>query len=176
MAPTILVKVRLIKKYMGILSKRNSQKKNEIIISQQMEDRIIKANLLFASKNYSECAKAYREILNEFGDLTYVLPESYEIIKKMIKVSYEMGTKDEAYKYIALLALTERSKANMNDFVFTVAKISFDANDLDFARGFIKASYYSSDGAYFYSSESKKYLQFVGIEDNRTFDDYCQDY
>lgn len=64
----------------------------------------------------------------------------------------------------------------MNDFVFTVAKISFDANDLDFARGFIKASYYSSDGAYFYSSESKKYLQFVGIEDNRTFDDYCQDY
>lgn len=161
---------------MGILNKHFKKCKSESLLTQQTRDKIIKANFLFDNQKYSDCAKVYSEILNELADLSFVLPETYEIIKRMINVSYELGAKDNAYMYIALLALTERSKANLCDYVFTVAKISYEANDIDFAKGFIQASYYSTDGAYFCSPESKELLHLVGINDNRTFDDYSQDY
>lgn len=159
---------------MGILNKR--QKAKEPLISKQLKDKIIKADFLFDSKDYAQCIKFYHEILDEFGNAAFKMSETYEILKKLIKVSYEIGMKDKAYMYIGLLALVDRSKKNLNDYVFTVAKIAYDAKDFEFAKGFIMASYYSTDGAYFYLPEMKELLQFVGIKDNRTFDDYSQEY
>lgn len=161
---------------MGILNKFGMKSKSKPWVSKQMNEEIVKANLLFNNKSYSDCLKAYRKILEGFSDSVFDLPESYEIIKNMIQASYEIGKKENAYMYIALLALTKIAKLNINEYIFTVAKISFDAKDYDYSRGFIKAAYYSTDGAYFCLPESKVMLQFVGIEDNRTFDDYSQEY
>lgn len=161
---------------MGILNKLGIKNKSELLISKQTNVEIVKANLLFNNKSYSECLKAYRKILEGFSDSVFDFPESYEIIKNMIQASYETREKENAYMYIALLALTKRAKLNTNEYIFTVAKISFDAKDYDYSRGLIKAAYYSTDGAYFCSPESKDMLRFVGIEDNRTFDDYSQEY
>ena len=161
---------------MGILNKLGMKIEPDLSVSKQIKDKIAKANLLFNNMHYSESLEVYRDILEEFSDAVFDFSESYEIIKNMIHASYETGAKENAYMYIALLALTKRSKLNINEYIFTVAKIAFDAKDYDYSRGFIKAAYYSTDGAYFCSPESKVMLQFVGIEDNRTFDDYSQEY
>lgn len=160
---------------MGILNK-HIQKKNESIISDCIKEKIAEADCLYNNGDCFGCMKMYREILCSFSDLAFSLPEAYEIIKKLAKISYQIDAKEDAYMYIALLALTERSKANINDYIYNVAQIAYDATDESFAKGLIKASYYSTDGAYFSSLDSKKFLKCVGIEDDRTFEDYSQDY
>lgn len=160
---------------MGILN--NVFKKNDQINSSDLfKDEINKVNCLFESNQFEKCISLCETILNEMNDLVYSTQEGCLIIEMLIKSNYKINKRDEAYRYIALLALSKYSVNNMKEYLFNIISISFEAEDFDLAKGYIKALYYSSDGAYFCYPERKKYLNLVGIVDDRTFDDYCQDY
>lgn len=171
----MVVTDRLIKKYMGILNNM-FKKKIQTNSSCLFTDEKNKANCLYESGLFEECISLCKTVIDEMNELVYSTQEGYLIIEMLIKSNYRINKKDEAYRYIAMLALSKYSINHMEEYLFKIASISFEAGDNDLAKGYIRALYYFSDGAYFCYPTRKKYLDFVGIVDDRTFEDYCQDY
>lgn len=174
MDQTTLVKDNLIKKYMGILNKKSSKnEKSQSLFNSEEKEYV---NQLTKNGQHSEGLEYLDNLFSRLGDNAYNCSDGFEIIKRSIEISYEMNDKEKAYKYIALLSLTSRAQSNIGDYLFSVSELSFNARDIHFANGIIKALYQYSDGAYFCYEERKKYLDSAGIIDNRTFDDYSEDY
>ncbi len=171
---TTLVKDRLIKRYMGILSKKTTKHIEPQAFFDNEKKRLV--DDMISNRQYTECLSFLDSLISQIGDGAYNSTDGFELIKKTIEVSYLANKKEEAYRFIALLSFSSRAQSNMSDFLFTVSELSFNARDSEFAKGCIKALYQFSDGAFFCYEERKKYLRFSGIVDTRTFDDYSEDY
>ncbi len=126
--------------------------------------------------NLDRAYALFAEALSSMEKEGYSGQDHYDVLNTIIALTYKLNKKEDAYKFIALLLLTEQAKQNTCYCLFDVAKTAYDANDTLFAKGLIKAIYQASDGSYFAEPDLKKYLEFVGIQDDRTFEDYSQDY
>lgn len=159
---------------MGIFGITNKiKKKNDTDTA--LSEQISTFKKLYFAQKYEECSDSFSCLYAQMDKWIYT-PEAYDILERMISLSYRLDEKERAYEYIALLAVPYSSKGCTKNYLFSVIELTYAAKDFEICKGFIRALYQISDGAFFCDEVSKKYLSLVGIVDNRTFEDYSDDY
>ena len=159
---------------MGIWGTTNKFKKKDDIDTALVE-QISTFKKLYSTQRYEDCLASFSHLSAQM-DKWIDTPDAYDILERMINLSYRLDKKEQAYEYIALLAIPYSSKGCTKNYLFDVIELTYAAKDFEICKGFIRALYKISDGAFFCNEISKKYLSLVGIVDNRTFEDYAEDY
>ena len=156
----------------GITNNKTKKKKDTDIV---LLEQISTFKEFYSASKYDECSALFSCLYAQMDKWIYT-SEAYDILEKMISLSYRLGDKEHAYEYMALLAIPYSSKDCVKNYLFSIIELTYSAKDFEICKGFIRALYQVSDGAYFCDEVNKKYLSLVGIEDSRTFEDYAEDY
>lgn len=98
----------------------------------------------------------------------------------LIKICYKLNKDEEVDKYInTYKSIDETLKFHKDrgDCYYEIGKVMFEYDRKENAREYLQKAYDMSNGTLFLGKEAKeKYLPFLKIKDDRTFEDFSQDY
>ena len=167
---------------MGLFDKfKKNNKKNELDkFSREME--LITRPIYQKTQNedYEGAYNLARQFYDceEFND--YYFQIKMDLCIYLIKICYKLNKDKEVDEYInTYKSIDETLKFHKErgDFYYEIGKIMFDNNRMDKAREFLKKAYDMSNGTLFLGKEAKeKYLPFLKIKHDRTFEDFSGDY
>lgn len=167
---------------MGIfkfIEKKKRKKQNEKYFAEEREiqkpitQQIEKAN-------YEEAYKIAKKHYQSDGYEKYFRQTKLFICLKLIDLCYKLNKDEEVDEYInTYKSIDETLKFHKErgDFYYEIGKVMYENGRKEKSRKFLQTAYDKSNGTLFLTKEDKeKYLTFLNIKDDRTFEDFSEDY
>ena len=160
---------------------KKRKKQNEKYFAEEKEVQY-PIKLEVDNKNYKSAYKLAKDYYNSPAFVKYFTQTKLYICSSLIDVCYKLQKNEEvseyinAYKQIDFL-LNGSLHKNGAMFFYEIGKIMFENDIKEDAFKYLKNAYDLSNGTLFLTKEDKeKYLKFLNIKDDRTFEDFSQDY
>lgn len=135
---------------------------------------------LIEKGNYDKAYKLAKETYQSDTYESFFRQTKLFICLKLIDLSYKLNKDKDADIYIeAYKKVDEKIEIHdkLGESYYIIGKVMFENGKKEKAREFLQKAYDKSKGTLFLTKEDKeKYLKFLNIKDDRTFEDFSEDY
>lgn len=160
--------------------KKNKNKIDVQKAQRYFEEKEKTADIIKAQKdegNYESAYKIAKEIFLSGQFEEYHFQTKIDVCKLLIEVCLFLGKDNEADEYVnKYITIDDGLKTVCGSFQYTIGMIMLEHGRQEKAEELLRECYFLSDGAFFYDEKGKALLKMIGIEDDRTFEDYSNEY
>ena len=167
---------------MGIfkfIEKKKRKKQNEKYFAEEGEIQKPITHQI-EKANYEEAYKIAKKYYQSDDYEKYFRQTKLFICLKLIDLCYKLKKDSEVDVYINSYKKVDeilgiQDKLGESDYI--IGKVLFENGRKEKSRKFLQTAYDKSNGTLFLTKENKeKYLTFLNIKDDRTFEDFSEDY
>ena len=167
---------------MGLLKFIEIKKRKKLNEKYFAEEKEIQEpiRILIEKENYEGAYKLAKETFQSETYESFFRQTKLFICLKLIDLCYKLNNDSEADTYIDTY-IKEDEKIEIHkktgEYYYIIGKVMFENGRKEKAREFLQKAYDKSKGTLFLTKEDKeKYLKFLKIKDDRTFEDFSEDY